>query len=153
MFVNDEFAAVFGKSADEIIGKTVADFYGKEFGEASRMEDERLMRVGQVLEDVFEHTVDGEIRYYASRKGPVRDENGVVRGVQTIFWDATKRRIAELELLAEREELRASKQTADEAMSAIYEFLETARELFDDLPVALQQACECLESKLKETSQ
>ena len=109
VFVNEKFAALFGKSADEMVGKTLADFYPKEFAEEAREEDERVMRTGQVLEDVFEDTVDGEVHYYASRKGPVRNEQGEVIGIQTIFWDITRQRTAEMALLAEREELRAAK--------------------------------------------
>ena len=110
VFVNEKFAALFGKHADEIVGKTVADFYPKEFAEEAREEDERVMRSGQVLEDVFDDIVDGKVHYYASRKGPVRNEQGEVIGIQTIFWDITEQRIAEKALLAEREELRVAKE-------------------------------------------
>ncbi|HEY6565500.1 MAG TPA: ATP-binding protein, partial [Pirellulaceae bacterium] len=56
-------------------------------------------------------------------KGPVHDENGQIIGIQTIFWDITQQRIAEQELLAEREQLRLAKQAADEANQAKSEFL------------------------------
>ncbi len=123
VFVNDKFAALFGKTADEIVGKTVADLYPKEFAEEAREEDERVMRSGEVLEDVFEDTVDGELHHYASRKGPVRNEQGEVIGIQTIFWDITKQRNAEMALLAEREELRTAKEAADDANRAKSDFL------------------------------
>ncbi len=123
VFVNEKFAELFGKSADEIVGKTVADFYTKEFAEEARKEDERVMRTGQVLEDVFEDTLDGKVHHYASRKGPVRNEQGEVIGIQTIFWDITEQRVAEQALLAEREELRAAKEAADEANRAKSDFL------------------------------
>jgi signal transduction histidine kinase/DNA-binding response OmpR family regulator len=106
-----------------MVGKTIADFYPQEFAEEAREEDERVMRTGQVLEDVFEDTVDGEIHYYSSRKGPVRNPLGEVIGIQTIFWDITRQRTAEMALLAEREELRAAKKAADEANRAKSDFL------------------------------
>ena len=62
VFVNERFAALFGKSAEEIVGKTVADFYPPEFAEEAREEDEQVMRSGEVVEDVFDDTVDGELR-------------------------------------------------------------------------------------------
>ncbi len=123
VFVNEKFAELFGKRVDEIVGKTVADFYPQEFADGARAEDERVMRSGQVLEDVFEDIVDGKVHYYASRKGPVRDEHGEVIGIQTIFWDITEQRVAEKALLAEREELRVAKEAADEANRAKSDFL------------------------------
>ncbi|MEM8679943.1 MAG: response regulator [Planctomycetota bacterium] len=123
VFVNERFAALFGKSAEEIVGKTVADFYPPEFAEEAREEDEQVMRSGEVVEDVFDDTVDGELRYFASRKGPVWNEAGEVIGIQTIFWDITEQRVAENTLLEEREELRRAKQAADDANRAKSDFL------------------------------
>ena len=123
VFVNEKFAELFGKRVDEIVGKTVADFYEKEFADEARFEDERVMRTGQVLEDIFEDIIDGKVHHYASRKGPVRNEQGDVIGIQTIFWDITEQRVAEQALLAEREELRAAKEAADEANRAKSDFL------------------------------
>lgn len=123
VFVNDNFAGLFGKGADEIVGRTIADFYPKEFAELAREEDEDVMRSGQVLEDVFDNIVNGKTVYYASRKGPVRNERNEVIGIQTIFWDITEQRLAEQALIAEREELRAAKNAADEANRAKSDFV------------------------------
>jgi PAS domain S-box-containing protein len=123
VFVNENFARLFGKHADEIVGKTVADFYPQELAENARKEDEEVMRTGSVLEDVFDDEVGGKVHYFASRKGPVRDENDEVIGIQTIFWDITDQRNAEQALLAEREQLREAKRAADEANRAKSDFL------------------------------
>jgi PAS domain S-box-containing protein len=123
VFVNEKFAALFDKCPEDMVGKTLTDFYPEEFSREARAEDERVMRTGEVVEDVFEDTVDGKVHYYASRKGPVRDERGEVIGIQTIFWDITRQRQAEMALLAEREQLRAAKQAADEANRAKSDFL------------------------------
>ncbi len=123
VFVNQQFAALFGKNADDIVGKTVGDLYPEKFAAAAREEDERVMRTGQVLEHVFQDTVEGERKYFASRKGPVLDANGNVIGIQTIFWDITKQRVAEQALLSEREELREAKKTAEGANRAKSDFL------------------------------
>ncbi|MGI9519046.1 MAG: response regulator [Pirellulaceae bacterium] len=123
VFVNDKFAALFGKRPEEIEGKTVADFYPEEFSREAREEDERVMQSGEVLEDVFDDMVDGELHYYASRKGPVWNDAGEVIGIQTIFWDITEQRRAEQALFAEREELRAAKIAADHANRAKSDFL------------------------------
>ncbi|HMO14012.1 MAG TPA: response regulator [Pirellulaceae bacterium] len=122
-FVNDKFASLFRLPPDQIIGKTVGDFYPEEFAKSARAEDELVMRTGEVIEDVFDGEVDGETRYYASRKGPVRNDQGDIIGIQTIFWDITQQRLAEDALLKEREELRAAKIAADEANRAKSDFL------------------------------
>lgn len=123
VFVNERFSTLFGKSTDEIVGKTVADLYPKQFAEEARQEDELVMRTGQVIEDVFEDMVDDEVHYFASRKGPVRGEDGEVVGIQTIFWDITEQRKAEQALLEEREQLRKAKREAEEANRAKSDFL------------------------------
>ena len=101
-----------------MIGKTVGDLYDGDFGDEARQEDVQVMESGEVVDDIFEDVVDGEVRYYASRKGPVRNEQGEVIGIQSIFWDITKQRVAELALEAEREELRQAKLAADAANRA-----------------------------------
>ncbi len=123
VFVNERFAALFQKRPEEMVGKTLTDYYPEEIAEGAREEDEQVMRTGQVIEHVFEDLVQGEVHYFASRKGPVHNEQGEVIGIQTIFWDITKQRRAELALLEEREQLRAAKQAADDANRAKSDFL------------------------------
>ncbi|MBL8889440.1 MAG: response regulator [Planctomycetaceae bacterium] len=123
VFANENFATVIGYSVDDIIGKTVADFYTPELAEEARKEDELVMASGKVLEDVFDADVAGQTRYFASRKGPVRNDRQEIIGIQTIFWDITNQRLAEMALLAEREELRAAKIAAEQANRAKSEFL------------------------------
>ncbi len=123
VFANERFASLLGTTADNMIGKTIADFYTEEIATAARAEDEDVMRTGDVLEAVFDDIVDGKVHYFASRKGPVRNEQGDVIGVQTIFWDITEQRIAEQALEAEREQLRIAKEEADAANRAKSDFL------------------------------
>lgn len=123
VFANEKFAQVIGYPLEQIIGKTVADFYAPELALEARKEDELVMESGVIWEDVFEAKVGGETRYFASRKGPVRNEQQQVIGIQTIFWDITSQRLAEQALLVEREELRAAKATAEQANRAKSEFL------------------------------
>ena len=123
VFANENFAQVIGYPLEQIIGRTVADFYAPELAAQARQEDERVMESGQVLEDVFEAKVAERTRFFASRKGPVRNDQQEVIGIQTIFWDITDQRLAEQALIAEREELRAAKAAAEQANRAKGEFL------------------------------
>ncbi|MBX3418848.1 MAG: response regulator [Pirellulaceae bacterium] len=123
VYVNDKFAELMGLPNDQIIGKTVADFYPEDLAKAAREEDEQVMESGKVLEDVFDAEVNGETRFFASRKGPVRNERREVIGIQTIFWDITEQRLAEQALEREREELREAKLAAEQANRAKSDFL------------------------------
>jgi two-component system, sensor histidine kinase and response regulator len=123
IFANEKAAGLLGVTSQDMIGKTVADFYPEEFAQAARDEDEMVMNHGEVIEDVFDTEVEGEIRYFASRKGPVRNGNGEVIGIQSIYWDITEQRLAEMALHREREELRLAKIAADEANRAKSDFL------------------------------
>jgi PAS domain S-box-containing protein len=123
VFANEQYASLMGTTASEMIGKTMADFYDEEFAQLARSEDEQVIASGEIIEDVFDDVTEGERRYYASRKGPVRDENEKIIGIQTIFWDITKQRLAEQALLSEREELRAAKRAAEDANRAKSDFL------------------------------
>ncbi len=123
VFANEKAAAVLGVDAKDMIGKTVADFYSEELAILAREEDEMVMRTGEVIEDVFDAEVDGETRYFASRKGPVRNNQKEVIGIQTIYWDITEQSLAEQALHREREELRVAKIAAEEANRAKSDFL------------------------------
>ena len=123
VFANDQFAKLMGISSEDMVGKTLADFYPEELATEARAEDDQVMQTGNVIEDVFDDTIEGVLHYFASRKGPVRDGTGEVIGIQTIFWDITKQRTAEIALLKEREELQAAKLAAEEANRAKSDFL------------------------------
>ncbi len=123
VYVNDMFAALIGVPAEQIMGKTIADFYSEELADSSREEDEVVMSTGEVIEDVFDEVIGGETHYFASRKGPVRNEHKEVVGIQTIFWDITQQRLAEIALQAEREELKTARIAADQANRAKSDFL------------------------------
>lgn len=123
VYVNDMFASLIGMPVDQIIGKTVADFYSSELAAGSKEEDEEVMASGRVVEDVFDEIINGSTRYFASRKGPVWNDAKEVIGIQTIFWDITEQRLAEMALETEREELRAARIAAEQANRAKSDFL------------------------------
>jgi two-component system sensor histidine kinase/response regulator len=106
-FVNEKFAALLGKSPSDIIGKYDGELYPRELADRYRAEDVTVMQSGEVLDDVDESTLDGNRVLYIARKGPIRNARGEIVGIQTIFWDITKQRLAEQVLLDERDMLQS----------------------------------------------
>ena len=106
VYVNDQFAKREGLTVNEILGKTDYELYGAERADRYRAEDKRVMDSGVLFEDV-EETVDGDSSTYLQvRKAPLRDFEGNLIGIQAIFWDVTRRQLAENKSAAEHRMLR-----------------------------------------------
>ena len=106
VYVNDQFAKREGLSVAEIVGKTDYDLYESDRADRYRAEDRRVMDAGVLFEDV-EETVHGDTKTYLQvRKAPLRDFEGNLIGIQAIFWDVTRRQLAENKSAAEHRMLR-----------------------------------------------
>ena len=106
VYVNDLFAKREGKTVADVLGKTDHELYGDERADRYRAEDLRIMESGELFEDV-EETIDGDRRSYLQvRKAPLRDFQGDLIGIQAIFWDVTRRKLAENNSAAEHRMLR-----------------------------------------------
>jgi PAS domain S-box-containing protein len=123
---NRRFAKDAGlSSGEEIAGKTDFDLPWKQNAEFLRGLDRRVIESGQPMLD-FEQsrtTSDGRVLTLRQSKLPLRDANGGIIGVLSIYQDITERKQAEETLRQSREQLR---QRAEE--------LET---IMDSAPVAL----------------
>jgi len=107
-FANQRFCDTVGRPLDELVGKTDADLFPREYAEKYRSDDARVIETGQVLEDVEEHRrPDGSLIYVHVLKAPLRDAEGRIIGVQGMFWDVTARKTAEAALEQERTLLHA----------------------------------------------
>jgi PAS domain S-box-containing protein len=111
-FVNEAFARPFGKTPEEIIGKTPHAIFP--FDEAEK----RLTLVRKVFKtaekgeiEVKVITTSGDQRYYLTLVDPIKDDHGQVLYVTCISKDITERRKAEETLRGNEEYLRAILQT------------------------------------------
>jgi len=103
VFGNQRYCDTLGHTLDELVGKTDFDLFPRELATKYRQDDAKVVKSGEVLEDVEEHRKpDGELIYVQVLKAPVRDSRGEVVGVQGMFWDVTARRRAEAALEQER---------------------------------------------------
>ena len=114
-FCNDLFCEALGRSREEIIGKTDADFFPEELARKYRADDERVMREGRPIVEVeANQPPDGSVRYVEVLKSPVRDAAGEILGVQGAFHDVTQRREAEEGIRRYTAELEEARRIQDE---------------------------------------
>ena len=103
VFVNGSYLDLQGKSRDEVLGKTDFDLFPEELARKFRADDAEILRTGRALHDTEEHqTPEGERRWIERIKGPLRDGDGNIVGVQVLFWDVTDRHRTEQALEQER---------------------------------------------------
>jgi PAS domain S-box-containing protein len=116
-FVNQRFAALLGKSLDQIVGRTDFDFFPAELAAKYRADDQTVMESGKPLEIVEEHqTPSGAKIYVQVVKTPIYDFQGDIIGTQILFWDVTEKKRAE-EAVSESE--RRYRQLTEAALDAI----------------------------------
>lgn len=89
-------------STDEVVGKTVFDFFPREIAERFYADDEALLRSGLPLLNREEPIVDedGTRRWIATTKVPFRDAGGKMAGIVCLSRDITEEKRAKEELLS-----------------------------------------------------
>ena len=102
IFYNQACVRLFGRSKDEMMGRTMADLIGAEAAAARAPRDELVLRTQETV--LFEETMatpDGE-RVLQHTKSPLRDADGQLIGVLNIARDVTEARRAQ-QALGERD--------------------------------------------------
>lgn len=90
-YVNRYVQNLFGRSAEDIVGKDDSHFFDLERSNALKVNDAEVMTTGQTVEreerDIVKAT--GEERFYWTMKSPLRDAAGQVIGMCGISVDIT----------------------------------------------------------------
>jgi sigma-B regulation protein RsbU (phosphoserine phosphatase) len=95
-FGNQQFCRILGRSLPEIVGKTDFDFFPRELAEKYQRDDRRVLETGKPYDLVEEHLPPGRDKMYVQVvKTPLYGADGVILGLQGIFWDITAQRLAE----------------------------------------------------------
>ncbi|MBR9972082.1 ATP-binding protein [Magnetospirillum sulfuroxidans] len=97
---NDAFAAALGKTAAEIVGKTLMETYGADEATKFRQRDVELLTHGgiQSYETAFRWS-DGSLRQIAIVKAPFTDQTGKIIGLIGTIIDQTAQKRAEEKLV------------------------------------------------------
>jgi PAS domain S-box-containing protein len=103
IYANQAYLDLRGIRLADVVGRTDYEMFPPEIAARYRADDEHVLRTGDVLHK-FEQNVagDGELKWTEMLKGPLRDADGNVTGVQILFWDATNHKRTELDLERER---------------------------------------------------
>jgi two-component system sensor kinase FixL len=151
VLVNRAAADAFGRSEDEVIGRTDAELTHPEVAREMSLTDRAMMNSGITQEYENRVVLPGhghEARTYLTVKGPWRDSSGRIAGLVSVARDVTLRRATEERLRAAEEAMRriarADSLTAmgvgvahelNQPLTAVANFLRAgARWLQDDTP-------------------
>ncbi|MBC5786164.1 PAS domain-containing protein [Ramlibacter sp. USB13] len=120
-FANRATLAIFGFTAEQVIGRTDFEILGD--GAAARRlreNDRQMLAVGQAVErEESLPAPDGSLRCYHTRKMPLRGASGDVVGLLGIARDITERKAAEAQREADRLKLAMGIQAAGLVMADI----------------------------------
>jgi two-component system, sensor histidine kinase and response regulator len=89
----------------DAIGKTDADFFGREHAEEALRDEQAILRTGEPLVGKTEREVwlDGSVRWVLSTKVPLKNSQGDITGTFGISKDITDIKTVETELAAARD--------------------------------------------------
>jgi two-component system, cell cycle sensor histidine kinase and response regulator CckA len=92
ILLSDDLARFYGKSKEELLGKTHHYVFPKNVADAIQATNEQIMRSGvsQQLEEVVESPGNGIPRILSTNKSPLRDEKGQIYGISGIATDITE---------------------------------------------------------------
>lgn len=95
LLVNSQFAKLFDRSAEELLGATDVELFQPEAAAGMRLHDEQVLREGRPYEWEEDVVTKGIRRTYISVKFPLFDAEGTVYAVGGVSTDITERKRAE----------------------------------------------------------
>ncbi len=101
-------AMLGANSEEEVLGKTVFDFFPEQLAQRYTEDDQAVIRRGETAQNLLETIIDykGDVRLHEFTKVPLRDSKGDIYGLICIGRDVTEQREAERALARERHLLR-----------------------------------------------
>jgi sigma-B regulation protein RsbU (phosphoserine phosphatase) len=129
IFVNRQFCKTLGKTKEEVLGKTIADFLPANLAAEREEADRKVMETKKPYEAIEESKFAGEPGYNQVVKMPVFDVEGNVVGLQGMFWDITAQKMAAERIRKANTELARSRKELHEKNLELEDDLKMAREI------------------------
>ncbi|MCA9160161.1 MAG: PAS domain-containing protein, partial [Planctomycetales bacterium] len=103
VYANRAYLEMRQQSLADIVGKTDADLFPPDLAAQYQADDEKVLQSGEVIHK-FEQNIgpNGARSWTETIKGPLRDADDNITGVQILFWDATARKATEAAYERER---------------------------------------------------
>lgn len=99
---NENFTKDLHIKPEEIKGKTDYDLYPKRLADKYRIDDKRVLELGQVVDIEEKYVQDGREMVVHTVKTPVKNEKGEIVGILGFFWDITDKVILQREAMRSR---------------------------------------------------
>jgi PAS domain S-box-containing protein len=95
LFANKVAAEDLGYQPEDLVGKTLWDFFPKEMADQSAANIRKVIETGQRINTVSLREVQGQPRWYSATIEPLRDEHGSVTAAMVIVRDIDDMKRAE----------------------------------------------------------
>ena len=128
-FANRQFLKTLGKTREEVIGKTIADFLPPKVAVEREADDRKVMETKRPFEAIEESKFTKEPGYIQVVKMPIFDAEGRVVGLQGMFWDITAQKMAAERIRKANTELARSRKELHAKNLELEDDLKMAREI------------------------
>ena len=92
-FANQAYLKFHGETLEQVLHRNSTGLFPESDVEQFRLSDLDVLQRGQAIHETCRFvTTDGRERWLERIKGPLRDADGAIVGIQILFWDVTERR-------------------------------------------------------------
>lgn len=103
--VNQQWEEVMGLSREWVIGKSDAELFPENIARNFQDNDRCVMQSGDVMDVEEKIETPKKIRYFSATKFPLKDSEGVIKGVCSTIYESTERKEAEAKIIESEQRL------------------------------------------------